>query len=259
MISVCIATYNGEKYIKEQLDSILSQLKDDDEVVISDDGSTDKTISIINHYKDSRIKVYYHKKKRQKFNFGYVSKNFENALKNTKGDFIFLADQDDVWIENKVQQQISALQNADLVLSDCKIVDESLKLIIPSKFDLENVRIGFFRNIYKSGYLGCCMAFNKKLLKYILPIPDNVPHDLWIGLVANNIGKFDLLNEQIVLYRRHSHNVSATNPLFLEKERSFPKNNNTVFFKLSYRFYVLKAYLSMLLIGINRNILLRLK
>lgn len=243
MISVCMTTYNGERYIKEQLDSILCQLSDNDEIIISDDGSTDKTISIINSYNDSRIKLYHHFKRKQKFNFGYVSKNFENALKNTNGDYIFLADQDDVWLENKIERQVLALQNADLVLSDCKVVNESLDLIVESKFDLENVQIGFFKNIYKSGYLGCCMAFNKNFLKYILPMPDNVPHDLWIGLIAENKGKFALLNEKTILYRRHDNNVSATSPLLNEKHNNLPKNNNTLFFKFLYRFWTLKAYL----------------
>jgi len=242
MISVCMATYNGEKYIKEQLDSIIKQLNDDDEIVISDDGSTDKTISIINNYNDSRIKIYHHVKKKQKFKFGYVSKNFENALRNAKGDFIFLADQDDIWLGDKVEKQTLALQNADLVLSDCKIVDESLKVIVTSKFNLENVKIGFLKNIYKSGYLGCCMAFRKNTLEYILPFPKNVPHDLWIGLIANYKGKFNLQNNQLLLYRRHSNNISATNPLFLERKRNLPKNNNSLFFKLSYRFYILVAF-----------------
>ncbi|RRQ45335.1 glycosyltransferase family 2 protein [Chryseobacterium sp. SC28] len=243
MISVCMTTYNGEKHIKEQLDSILNQLSPDDEVIISDDGSTDDTVNIINSYSDSRIILYHHKKKHQKFNFGYTAKNFENALNKSKGDIIFLADQDDVWLPNKVQQQTAALQKADLVLSDCTIVDESLNTIIPSKFKLEKIKTGFWRNIYKPGYLGCCMAFRRDLLKDILPIPENVPHDLWIGLISNNKGKVELLNIPTVLYRRHDNNVSATSPLFVEKQSDLPKNNNTLYFKLLYRFFILKEYL----------------
>lgn len=242
MISVCIATYNGEKYIKEQLDSILYQLNDNDEIIISDDGSTDGTLNIIKSYNDSRIRIYLHTKQKQKFSFGYVSKNFENALKKAKGDILFLADQDDVWLSDKVKNQILALQKADLVLSDCKIVDESLEVIFPSKFVLENIKIGFWKNIYKSGYLGCCMAFHRNLLKYVLPIPENVPHDLWIGLIANDKGKFNLLNIQTVLYRRHENNVSATSQALIEKQNSLPRNDNTLLFKLLYRYFTVRAY-----------------
>ncbi|MDQ1095139.1 glycosyltransferase involved in cell wall biosynthesis [Chryseobacterium sp. SORGH_AS909] len=243
MISVCMATYNGEKYIKEQLDSILKQLSQNDEIIISDDGSNDETLSIIDRYNDSRIKVYHHTPKKQKFKFGYVSKNFENALIRAKGDFIFLSDQDDVWLDDKVTRQVGALQHADLVLSDCHIVDESLNSIFPSKFKLENVNVGFWKNLYKSGYLGCCMAFKRELLEYILPIPDDVPHDLWIGLVVKHKkNKFNLLNSPEIYYRRHKHNVSATSALLSEKEGNLPVNNNTMLFKLSYRWYTLKAF-----------------
>ena len=245
MISVCIATYNGERHIKEQLDSILSQLSLSDEIIVSDDGSTDQTLNIINNYNDSRIAIYHHTKKKEKFSFGYTASNFENAISKSKGDVIFFADQDDVWLPNKIELQLSALQNADLVLSDCQIVDESLKPIIMSKFDLENVKTGFWKNIYKSGYLGCCMAFRKQLLTHILPLPKDVPHDLWIGLIAEDKGSVALLHKQTLLYRRHSNNVSATNPLFIEKENKLPQNKNTLYFKLLYRFYVLKAFLIM--------------
>ena len=96
MISVCMATYNGENFIKEQIDSILPQLSDDDEIVISDDGSTDKTVDIIENYGDSRIKLL-------KYNsFRSTIYNLENALKDSKGDVIFLCDQDDKWNEDKV-------------------------------------------------------------------------------------------------------------------------------------------------------------
>ena len=97
MISVCIATYNGEKYIREQLDSILPQLGLDDEVIISDDSSTDNTLKIIEEYNDCRIKIFSNNK------FYSPILNFENALKKAQGDFIFLSDQDDIWKSNKVE------------------------------------------------------------------------------------------------------------------------------------------------------------
>ena len=95
MISVCIATYNGEKYLREQLDSILPQLAESDEVIVSDDGSTDGTIDLITSLNDPRIKIVSNSGRK-----GYVG-NFENALKHTTGDYIFLSDQDDIWYPNK--------------------------------------------------------------------------------------------------------------------------------------------------------------
>lgn len=237
-----MATYNGERFLKQQLLSILKQLNLEDEIIISDDGSSDRTISIINEFNDQRIKLFHHQKEKQQTSFGYVAKNFENALNKASGDIIYLADQDDVWLPNKIENQNLALEKSDLVLSDCKIVDESLTVMFSSKFELENVQIGFWKNIYKSGYLGCCMAFRKEVLRYILPIPNNVPHDLWIALISKDKFRFDLLDVQTVLYRRHSNNVSATNALFLRKENKLPKNNNSLLFKLYYRFNVVKAY-----------------
>ena len=115
MISVCMATYNGERYIKRQIDSILYQLGEDDELIISDDGSTDRTLEIIKKYNDSRIKIYEHIKKaelskvKKLRNFYYATSNFENALIHSRGEYIFLADQDDIWESEKVTSTSSCL------------------------------------------------------------------------------------------------------------------------------------------------------
>ena len=108
MISVCIATYNGENFIKAQLDSILCQISLTDEIVISDDSSSDNTIRIIKSYDDPRIKLF------EGNTFHCPIFNFQNALKNSIGDFIFLSDQDDIWIKNKVSTMMKELQNSDL-------------------------------------------------------------------------------------------------------------------------------------------------
>jgi len=108
-ISVCMASYNGEKYIRQQIDSILPQLGESDELIISDDSSTDDTISVVKSINDNRIKLI----KDQKFK-SPVS-NFENAIKNATGDFIFLCDQDDIWQPNKVESVLPFLKQYDLV------------------------------------------------------------------------------------------------------------------------------------------------
>lgn len=203
-VSVCIATYNGEKYIAEQLTSILSQLGDFDEIVISDNFSTDGTIDVATGFRDSRIKIH-------QFSEKNIVLNFENAIKLSKGDLIFLADQDDIWLSNKLKIMCYYLQNSDLVLSDCNIVDQSLSLISPSFLKHRNVKLGLLNNIFRNGYLGCCMAFRRSLLDFALPFPRSLPmHDWWLGMVAEIYGKVTLVQVPLLLYRRHGANASQT-------------------------------------------------
>lgn len=228
-ISVCMATYNGAKYIKEQLDSILCQLGENDEIVISDDSSTDDTIVIIKAYNDSRIKLY----ENQKFHSPIF--NFENALKNATGDYICLCDQDDIWLPNKVNTIKESLASCDLIVSDCKIVDANLNILHESFFQLHSSKKGFWRNWIRNSYLGCCMAFRKEILKFALPFPKKIAmHDIWIGLLVNLLGKVEFINTPHVLYRRHGENAS-----FGAEESKF-----SLSFKIKYRmimlYYVLK-------------------
>lgn len=126
MITVCMATYNGEKYIEEQLESVLMQLHSNDEVIISDDGSGDSTVDLIRTFNDPRIRLLVGN------NFFSPTQNFENALKYAKGDYIFLCDQDDVWLPDKVESMLQYLLQYDLVVSDCKVVDAELNVISQS-------------------------------------------------------------------------------------------------------------------------------
>lgn len=207
MISVCIATYNGEKYLQEQLNSILVQLSEEDEVVISDDGSKDETRTILKEYaeRDSRIKLFKGPGK------GVIA-NFEFAIEQSCGEYIFLADQDDVWLPEKVQTTLAFFENQpkiDLVISDLVIVDERLHTIEPSYFTYRKVRLGFFHNIVKNKYIGAGMAFRSRLKAKILPIPAEVPmHDMWIGLIAAYKKKSALITQPLTLYRRHDTNAS---------------------------------------------------
>lgn len=203
-ISVAMATYNGEKYIKEQLDSILKQLKEFDEIVISDDGSSDNTINIINSYKDKRIKLINGPK------LG-VKKNFENAIKNCNNKFIFLADQDDIWVNNKVEIVLNYFikEKADLIVHDCDVVNEKLEVIDESFYKYRKSKKGILKNIMKNSYIGCCMAFKSSFKDKILPIPNNIEmHDQWIGLKTEKYGRVLFINEKLIHYRRHDSNVS---------------------------------------------------
>lgn len=205
MISVCMATYNGEKYITEQLQSILQQLGESDEVIISDDSSTDNTCSIINAFNDKRIILLQGNK------FHSTIYNLENALKNAGGEYIFLADQDDVWQPGKVKKCMEQLTNYDCVCHNARIVDGQLKDLGLTLFDVNKSRNGFLHNLVKNGFTGCCMAFRSSVLSYALPFPGNIPmHDSWIGLLAIKKGKVIFLDDELILYRRHGNNVSNT-------------------------------------------------
>ena len=204
-ISVAMATYNGEKYIKEQIETILKNLNDNDELVISDDGSSDMTVEIIKSFNDKRIKLINGPKKGLK-------QNFNNAIKNTSGDIIFLSEQDDIWMENKVEKMVECfnLNNYILIQHDAIVVDENDNVLLESFAEHRKVKTGIIKNLIKNSYHGCCIAFRKELKNEILPIPDNIYlHDEWIGLVAELNGKTCFINDKLIKYRRHSENNSS--------------------------------------------------
>lgn len=204
MISVCLASFNGEKYIEEQINSILCQLSENDELLISDDGSIDKTLEIIKKNPDSRIKLFYN-------NFRNVQKNFQFLLQSSKGDIIFLSDQDDVWFSDKIQYYLKCFQenpNATLILADVELIDSSGE-VIRRTFYNSGFSKSLFSNLLKNNFLGCSMALRKSLLDIVLPFPSNVPmHDWWIGLCSIVFGEVYFIEEKLMKYRRHESNVT---------------------------------------------------
>lgn len=229
MISVCVATYNGEKYIKNQLLSILKQIDSHDEIIISDDLSNDKTIEIIESLKDSRIQIFFNK------NRGYTN-NFQNAIKLASGDYIFLSDQDDIWVENKLKIMSELLLEYDFVVSDAKLVNNKLESLGSTYFELRGGGSnGFMNNLKKLKYIGCCMAFRKTVLNKVLPFPSNAvlcPHDFWIALISEFYYKTLVIKEPLLLYRRHGENVSTH------------ISSTSLFFKIQFRIYSLFKVLS---------------
>ena len=160
MISVCVAAFNGEKYIEEQILSVLRNLDSQDEIIISDDGSSDRTRRIVDDLaeKDRRIRIIDGPRK------GLI-KNFENAIVHSKGDIIFLCDQDDVWKDNKVKTVLDIFGNTDctLVMHDACIVDANLRISGCSFFEFKKCKKGYWRNLIKNSYIGCCMAFKRSI------------------------------------------------------------------------------------------------
>jgi glycosyltransferase involved in cell wall biosynthesis len=205
-ISVCMATYNGERFIHEQLQSILGQLEIDDEVVIVDDASTDGTVRSVEEFRDKHIRII-----RQDRNCG-VLQTFERALKEAEGEIIFLADQDDVWRGDKVEKVKRMFQtHADLslVLSDCAIIDAKGEVVATTRFKSGRFHPGALHNIARNSYLGCSMAFRRSILEYCLPFPADIPmHDMWIGILNQLVSKNGYIDEPLMCYRRHDRNSS---------------------------------------------------
>lgn len=217
-VSVAMATYNGENYLKQQVDSILSQLGCEDELVISDDHSSDQTLSIIEKYKkeDHRVKLVMNEE-------SGVTSNFENAIKLTQNEIIFLSDQDDIWKPEKVETVKSYYEKnpkIQMIMSDITVVDNEVKTTIESFYEFRGSRSGVIKNIIKNSYIGCAMSFRTELKAQILPIPRNVPmHDMWIGLVADMNKSALLIPEKLIYYRRHDATVTSVENTSSLKEK----------------------------------------
>ena len=203
-ISVAMAVYNGQMYLKEQIDSILRECQDADELILSIDPSTDDSESIIQSYSDPRIRLV------QGPGQGAVA-NFENAIRHCRNDIIFLSDQDDIWMPGKRNKVLAAFEKETMVvLHDAIVVDDQMHCIYPSFFEHRGCRLGIPQNILKNSYIGCCMAFRKELVPVITPFPKNLPmHDQWIGLCGEKLGHNKLIHEPLLIYRRHEENASA--------------------------------------------------
>lgn len=231
-ISVCMATYNGSRFILFQIESILSQLREYDELIISDDGSTDGTLALINELNDKRIKVFSHHKKPTPLQIAqnnfFVTNNFENALNHATGEYIFLSDQDDIWMPNKVEKTMQVLNkiHSALTMSTIDVIDSDGNVFQRNP----NIKkMSFWEGLKKAKYLGCTMAFDRSFLNEILPFPKYaVSHDAWIGLLANYQNRIYTIDERLIQYRRHGSNVTA-------------KISNPLWFKILYRAYYLFA------------------
>lgn len=203
-LSICLATYNGAKFVNEQLSSIFSQLSDVDEVVFADDGSSDDTVARVLSF-GRQVRVV------STDRVGGVVANFERVLAAAEGDGLVLCDQDDVWLPGRLDLIRERLARSHLVILNGRIVDEDLVSRGQTIFDVLGIRSGFFPNLIKNSFIGCCMAFRRELLNRILPFPVGVPwHDWYIGLVSECTGRVERVDTVTMLYRRHGANSSPT-------------------------------------------------
>jgi glycosyltransferase involved in cell wall biosynthesis len=226
-ISICIATYNGELYIHEQISSIIPQMKNNDELIISDNFSTDNTINIIiNNFFDNRIKIFFCNK------LGVVN-NFENAILNSTKEIICLCDQDDTWLPGRLDAIRNTHCDYDLIIVNGFINDCLGPKIYDSVFQLPN----FTETIFKNSILGCSMSFNRSVAGISLPMPKGIPmHDWWIYLISILCFKVFLIRDPLFIYRRHSSNASST----------FSFNENSIFKKLLFRLLLLVSLAKLL-------------
>jgi glycosyltransferase involved in cell wall biosynthesis len=206
-LSVCMATHNGGRYIAQQLESILRQLEPDDELIISDDSSTDDTTDIIRSFRDGRIQLM------EGNTFYNPTFNFENALKYADGEIIALSDQDDVWLDGKVTAIREAVNASTdryfMVILNGLIVAEQDKCRPRTIAEQTGARNGLLRNLFDSSYIGCCMAFKRELLDLALPFPASLSrHDWWLGLLNEIYGTVRFVDTLTIKYRRHDATVT---------------------------------------------------
>ncbi len=212
-ISVLLAAYNGEKYIEEQINSILPQLSCSDELLVSDDSKNAATFKAVEPFLDDpRVKYL---KGPQKG----VDANKEFLLKECSGDVAFLCDQDDVWLKDKVEKVMAAIESgACCVLHDAFLTDAKLNKTGETLFALRGASPGILANIVKNSYTGACMAITRPAFEAALPFPKNIPmHDQWLGLVSERCGRVEFLPEQLILWRRNEGSMTGGKTSALQK------------------------------------------
>lgn len=220
--SVAMAVYEGEKFLIPQIESVLSQLGPEDELVISYDRSSDGTLDLIRDYesRDKRVTIVLDPSS------GVIA-NFENALFHCRGKYLFIADQDDIWMDGKIDRMVAFLEEtgAALVVHNGVTINEHDKIISRDFFSEYRIGLSFGRNFLKSRYSGCCMAFTANFRDIILPIPRYIDaYDRWFGLCAEAFCRIAFLDDVLIHHRVHGENYTPTSsrsPAVILKTRFF--------------------------------------
>ena len=243
MISIALASYNGEKYIREQLDSILNQTIQDFEVVVCDDASTDNTWIILEEYKekDNRFRIYRNEK-----NLGF-KKNFEKAISLCKGDYIALSDQDDIWTSNHLEILLNIIGDKLLACGNSQIVDNKG---VDKGYDLRklealdfvsnyNLDIAYRVMLMGNPFQGACMMLNKSFCDIALPLPEQINfHDTWFAALSTICNSFVYTSKVINSYRQHNENVTS---LYKKSFCNLVKNMRLQSFSRNDRPFYIKA------------------
>lgn len=207
-VSVCMAAYNGSEFIEEQVLSILSELGSNDELLIVDDSSTDGTVGLVNAIGDPRINLH-----RNERNLGYV-RTFEKAISLSRGRFIFLSDQDDIWVPGRLEKMLTALDDHLMVVSNCqhfggqsgRFHDIRLRSGDSTKHlrNLMGIIIGYRL------HWGCAMAFKCELKGLALPFPGHMSesHDQWLAMCGNVAKSIAYIEDDTILHRLHDENLT---------------------------------------------------
>ncbi|MFC5283522.1 glycosyltransferase family 2 protein [Pedobacter alpinus] len=210
MISVVLCSYNGENFIAEQIDSIFNQTFDDFELIIIDDCSTDKTVEIINKFclLNKRISLFINEE-----NLG-PRKSFYKGILKSKGDYIALSDQDDIWLPNKLEvliQKAESEKDALLFYSNSQIINENGELINQFLSDKINPYQGNDNRsvLFYNFVWGHTMFFRRELINYVEPIPLNFNHDKWLTFLSLSYGKVIYVNQVLQYYRHHDKNLTV--------------------------------------------------
>ena len=225
-ISILLATCNGEHYLPAQLDSILEQTNVNWKLLIHDDNSFDNTVDIIKQYqKQNPSKIQFID---DDVSFGNASANFSFLLEYADTEYIMFCDQDDTWLENKIELTFQKMQDMEksyhdmplLVHTDLIVADKSLNIISQSYWHYQHLDPSkdlLNRLLVQNSITGCTVMINRKLAKMALPIPEDViMHDWWLGLVASAFGKIDYLDEATIFYRQHGKNDTGATKFNLQ-------------------------------------------
>jgi len=214
-VAVLISTYNGEKYLKEQLDSILNQTYKNIEIVIRDDGSKDSTVDIVEKYQKENSNIILYKEE----NIGFI-KSFFKLLELANADYYAYCDQDDIWLENKIELAVKLLNNADnskpnMAFGNSDYYDENMKLISEGE---KNKTFSFKNSLYECVAQGMTMTINDSAKNIILK---NIPekclfHDWWTYMICSGLGNVLYSNETVVKYRRFQKNATAEGQNFIK-------------------------------------------
>lgn len=207
LVSIPLAAFNGAPYISQQISSILCQSVVNFELIIIDDCSTDGTCEIVKNYlSDPRVTLSINTT-----NLGY-KRNFENAISKSKGEFIALADQDDIWHPDKLKILLDNISSNDLIHSDAELIDSDNNIINSSfsRYSSKPLETSPRNILFNGSVTGCTCMFRADILKYVLPFPKgDFVHDRWISLVASFGAGIIYIDTPLIQYRQHSCNVSG--------------------------------------------------